>query len=138
MSLHNLHFIPAPLILGILWKTLHTRSITRKYVAALKKSACTEQGHCKSNSVYPSGTACVQCTACLCCPAPTFPSFPRAPVAVGVATMSTEEMLAAGMKGKGFAVLHTHLDHLWWVTARPWVKCATGLTCSLKSKSVPQ
>ncbi|KAF4803975.1 Eukaryotic translation initiation factor 2D [Turdus rufiventris] len=37
----------------------------------------------------------------------------RAPVAVGVATMSTEEMLAAGMKGKGFAVLHTHLDHLW-------------------------
>ncbi|KFV64827.1 Eukaryotic translation initiation factor 2D, partial [Dryobates pubescens] len=37
----------------------------------------------------------------------------RAPVAVGVATMSTAEMLAAGMKGKGFAVLHTYLDHLW-------------------------
>ncbi|XP_067388020.1 eukaryotic translation initiation factor 2D isoform X2 [Emydura macquarii macquarii] len=37
----------------------------------------------------------------------------RAPVAVGVATMSTAEMLAAGMKGKGFAVLHAHTDHLW-------------------------
>ncbi|XP_061310828.1 eukaryotic translation initiation factor 2D isoform X2 [Pezoporus flaviventris] len=37
----------------------------------------------------------------------------RAPVAVGVATMSTAEMLAAGMKGKGFAVLHTYMDHLW-------------------------
>lgn len=29
--------------------------------------------------------------------------------------MSTAEMLAAGMKGKGFAVLHTYMDHLWWV-----------------------
>ncbi|NXG20248.1 EIF2D factor, partial [Grallaria varia] len=37
----------------------------------------------------------------------------RAPVAVAVATMSTAEMLAAGMKGKGFAVLHTYLDQLW-------------------------
>ncbi|XP_019369563.1 PREDICTED: eukaryotic translation initiation factor 2D [Gavialis gangeticus] len=37
----------------------------------------------------------------------------RAPVAVGVATMSTAEMLAAGMKGKGFTVLHTYMDHLW-------------------------
>ncbi|PKU32229.1 eukaryotic translation initiation factor 2d [Limosa lapponica baueri] len=37
----------------------------------------------------------------------------RAPVAVAVATMATAEMLAAGMKGKGFAVLHTYLDHLW-------------------------
>ncbi|XP_071435039.1 eukaryotic translation initiation factor 2D isoform X2 [Pithys albifrons albifrons] len=37
----------------------------------------------------------------------------RAPVAVAVATMSTAEMLAGGMKGKGFAVLHTYLDHLW-------------------------
>ncbi|NXY88722.1 EIF2D factor, partial [Alcedo cyanopectus] len=37
----------------------------------------------------------------------------RAPVAVAVATMSTVEMLEAGMKGKGFAVLHTHMDHLW-------------------------
>ncbi|XP_074019419.1 eukaryotic translation initiation factor 2D isoform X2 [Numenius arquata] len=36
----------------------------------------------------------------------------RAPVAVAVATMATAEMLAAGMKGKGFAVLHTYLDHL--------------------------
>lgn len=58
-------------------------------------------------------------------------------MAVGVATMSTEEMLAAGMKGKGFAVLHTHLDHLWWVTASPWGKCATGLMCIVKSQSVP-
>ncbi|XP_010137793.1 PREDICTED: eukaryotic translation initiation factor 2D [Buceros rhinoceros silvestris] len=37
----------------------------------------------------------------------------RAPVAVAVATMSTAEMLAAGMKGKGFAVVHTYTDHLW-------------------------
>ncbi|NXX37989.1 EIF2D factor, partial [Tricholaema leucomelas] len=37
----------------------------------------------------------------------------RSPVAVGLATMSTAEMLAAGMKGKGFAVLHTYMDHLW-------------------------
>ncbi|NWI59173.1 EIF2D factor, partial [Calyptomena viridis] len=37
----------------------------------------------------------------------------RAPVAIAVATMSTAEMVAAGMKGKGFAVLHTYLDHLW-------------------------
>uniref|UniRef100_A0A8C3T1C2 Eukaryotic translation initiation factor 2D n=1 Tax=Chelydra serpentina TaxID=8475 RepID=A0A8C3T1C2_CHESE len=37
----------------------------------------------------------------------------RAPVAVGVATMSTAEMLAAGMKGKGFTVLHSYTDHLW-------------------------
>ncbi|KAF7253890.1 Eukaryotic translation initiation factor 2D [Varanus komodoensis] len=37
----------------------------------------------------------------------------RAPVAVGIATMSTAEMVAAGMKGKGFTVLHTYMDHLW-------------------------
>ncbi|NXJ12944.1 EIF2D factor, partial [Odontophorus gujanensis] len=37
----------------------------------------------------------------------------RAPVAVAAAAMSTAEMLAAGMKGKGFAVLHTYMDHLW-------------------------
>ncbi|XP_034623029.1 eukaryotic translation initiation factor 2D isoform X2 [Trachemys scripta elegans] len=37
----------------------------------------------------------------------------RAPVAVGVATMSTAEMLAARMKGKGFTVLHAYTDHLW-------------------------
>ncbi|XP_077190916.1 eukaryotic translation initiation factor 2D isoform X3 [Paroedura picta] len=37
----------------------------------------------------------------------------RAPVAVGVSTMSTVEMLAAGMKGKGFTVLHTYMDQLW-------------------------
>nr|XP_056701514.1 eukaryotic translation initiation factor 2D isoform X2 [Euleptes europaea] len=37
----------------------------------------------------------------------------RAPVAIGIATMSTKEMLAAGMKGKGFTVLHTYMDQLW-------------------------
>lgn len=37
----------------------------------------------------------------------------RAPVAIGIAIMSTAEMVAAGMKGKGFTVLHTYLDHLW-------------------------
>uniref|UniRef100_A0A7N4PUM3 Eukaryotic translation initiation factor 2D n=1 Tax=Sarcophilus harrisii TaxID=9305 RepID=A0A7N4PUM3_SARHA len=36
----------------------------------------------------------------------------RAPVAVGVAIMSTAEMLASGLKGRGFTVLHTYLDHL--------------------------
>uniref|UniRef100_A0A4X2L4L2 Eukaryotic translation initiation factor 2D n=1 Tax=Vombatus ursinus TaxID=29139 RepID=A0A4X2L4L2_VOMUR len=36
----------------------------------------------------------------------------RAPVAIGVATMSTVEMLASGLKGRGFTVLHTYLDHL--------------------------
>ncbi|XP_074078636.1 eukaryotic translation initiation factor 2D [Macrotis lagotis] len=37
----------------------------------------------------------------------------RVPVAIGVATMSTTEMLASGLKGRGFTVLHTYLDHLW-------------------------
>ncbi|XP_010611409.1 eukaryotic translation initiation factor 2D isoform X2 [Fukomys damarensis] len=37
----------------------------------------------------------------------------RAPVAIGVAAMSTAEMLAAGLKGRGFSVLHTYQDHLW-------------------------
>ncbi|XP_074165100.1 eukaryotic translation initiation factor 2D [Sminthopsis crassicaudata] len=37
----------------------------------------------------------------------------RAPVAIGVAIMSTAEMLASGLKGRGFTVLHTYLDHLW-------------------------
>ncbi|XP_029428819.1 eukaryotic translation initiation factor 2D [Rhinatrema bivittatum] len=37
----------------------------------------------------------------------------RAPIAVGVATMSTAEMLGAGMKGKGVTVLHTYTDQLW-------------------------
>ncbi|XP_028925268.1 eukaryotic translation initiation factor 2D isoform X1 [Ornithorhynchus anatinus] len=37
----------------------------------------------------------------------------RAPVAVAVAAMSTAEMLASGMKGRGLTVLHTYLDHLW-------------------------
>uniref|UniRef100_UPI00398E9CD0 eukaryotic translation initiation factor 2D isoform X2 n=1 Tax=Pristiophorus japonicus TaxID=55135 RepID=UPI00398E9CD0 len=37
----------------------------------------------------------------------------RAPVAIGLATMSTTEMLAAGMKGRGVSTLHTYLDQLW-------------------------
>ncbi|KAG8589263.1 hypothetical protein GDO81_006323 [Engystomops pustulosus] len=37
----------------------------------------------------------------------------RAPVAIGVATVSTREMLASGMKGKGFNILHTYKDQLW-------------------------
>ncbi|XP_063811240.1 eukaryotic translation initiation factor 2D [Pseudophryne corroboree] len=37
----------------------------------------------------------------------------RAPVAIGVATMSTREMKASGMKGKGFNILHTYRDQLW-------------------------
>lgn len=37
----------------------------------------------------------------------------RAPVALGVAALSTAEMLTAGLKGKGFSVLHTYQDHLW-------------------------
>ncbi|XP_051890752.1 eukaryotic translation initiation factor 2D isoform X2 [Pristis pectinata] len=37
----------------------------------------------------------------------------RAPVAIGLANMSTTEMLAAGMKGKGITTLHTYLDQLW-------------------------
>ncbi|XP_048081416.1 eukaryotic translation initiation factor 2D isoform X2 [Ursus arctos] len=37
----------------------------------------------------------------------------RAPVAIGVAAMSTAEMLTSGLKGRGFSVLHTYRDHLW-------------------------
>ncbi|XP_045439027.1 eukaryotic translation initiation factor 2D isoform X8 [Pipistrellus kuhlii] len=37
----------------------------------------------------------------------------RAPVAIGVAAMSTSEMLTSGLKGRGFSVLHTYEDHLW-------------------------
>lgn len=37
----------------------------------------------------------------------------RAPVAIGVAAMSTAEMLTSGLKGRGFSVLHTYQDHLW-------------------------
>lgn len=29
--------------------------------------------------------------------------------------MSTAEMLTSGLKGRGFSVLHTYQDHLWWV-----------------------
>ncbi|XP_006887995.1 PREDICTED: eukaryotic translation initiation factor 2D isoform X2 [Elephantulus edwardii] len=36
----------------------------------------------------------------------------RAPVAIGVAVMSTAEMLTAGLKGRGFSVRHTYQDHL--------------------------
>uniref|UniRef100_A0AAQ4NUA0 Eukaryotic translation initiation factor 2D n=1 Tax=Gasterosteus aculeatus aculeatus TaxID=481459 RepID=A0AAQ4NUA0_GASAC len=37
----------------------------------------------------------------------------RAPVAVGNAASSSEEMLSAGMKGRGVCVLHAYMDHLW-------------------------
>lgn len=37
----------------------------------------------------------------------------RAPVAIGVAAMSTSEMLTSGLKGRGFSVLHTYEDYLW-------------------------
>ncbi|XP_066117606.1 eukaryotic translation initiation factor 2D isoform X1 [Saccopteryx bilineata] len=37
----------------------------------------------------------------------------RAPVAIGVAAVSTSEMLTSGLKGRGFSVLHTYQDHLW-------------------------
>ncbi|KAM9212327.1 eukaryotic translation initiation factor 2D isoform 1-T1 [Dugong dugon] len=37
----------------------------------------------------------------------------RAPIAVGVAAMSTAEMLTSGLRGRGFSVLHTYQDHLW-------------------------
>uniref|UniRef100_A0A672HXE6 DM2 domain-containing protein n=1 Tax=Salarias fasciatus TaxID=181472 RepID=A0A672HXE6_SALFA len=37
----------------------------------------------------------------------------RAPVAVGTAAVSSEEMYSLGMKGRGVSVLHTYMDHLW-------------------------
>lgn len=37
----------------------------------------------------------------------------RAPVAVGTAAVSREEMYSLGMRGKGVSVLHTYMDHLW-------------------------
>ncbi|XP_041091899.1 eukaryotic translation initiation factor 2D-like isoform X3 [Polyodon spathula] len=37
----------------------------------------------------------------------------KAPVGIGTATMSTAEMLGAGMKGKGLSVFHTYMDQLW-------------------------
>ncbi|KAF3823148.1 hypothetical protein GH733_010584 [Mirounga leonina] len=37
----------------------------------------------------------------------------RAPVAIGVAAMSTAEMLTSSLKGRGFSMLHTYRDHLW-------------------------
>ncbi|XP_034866064.1 eukaryotic translation initiation factor 2D isoform X4 [Mirounga angustirostris] len=36
----------------------------------------------------------------------------RAPVAIGVAAMSTAEMLTSSLKGRGFSMLHTYRDHL--------------------------
>nr|XP_033773810.1 eukaryotic translation initiation factor 2D isoform X2 [Geotrypetes seraphini] len=52
----------------------------------------------------------------------------RAPVAVGIATMSTAEMLGAGMKGKGVAVLHTYTDQLWALGE----KCLLPIIASLE------
>ncbi|KAM8965342.1 eukaryotic translation initiation factor 2D-like [Sarcophilus harrisii] len=42
----------------------------------------------------------------------------RAPVAIAVAKMSSAEMLASDLKGKGFTVLHTYLDCLWHIGDR--------------------
>uniref|UniRef100_A0AAX7VB38 Eukaryotic translation initiation factor 2D n=1 Tax=Astatotilapia calliptera TaxID=8154 RepID=A0AAX7VB38_ASTCA len=37
----------------------------------------------------------------------------RAPVAVGTAAVSTEQMHCLGMKGRGVCILHTYMDYLW-------------------------
>ncbi|XP_008302855.1 eukaryotic translation initiation factor 2D [Stegastes partitus] len=37
----------------------------------------------------------------------------RAPVALGTAAVSSEEMHSLGMKGRGLCVLHTYMDYLW-------------------------
>ncbi|XP_032377817.1 eukaryotic translation initiation factor 2D [Etheostoma spectabile] len=37
----------------------------------------------------------------------------RAPVAVGTAAVSRDEMHSLGMKGRGVCVLHTYMDNLW-------------------------
>lgn len=37
----------------------------------------------------------------------------RAPVAVGIAAVSSTEMQGSGMKGRGVCVLHTYMDTLW-------------------------
>ncbi|KAK7812494.1 hypothetical protein U0070_020774 [Myodes glareolus] len=57
----------------------------------------------------------------------------RAPVAVGVAAMSTAQMLASGLKGKGFSVLHTYQDHLWVGEYRGY--CLVFLTSDFSRKS---
>ncbi|KAK2498626.1 hypothetical protein MC885_011613 [Smutsia gigantea] len=52
----------------------------------------------------------------------------RAPVAVGVAAMSTAQMLTSGLKGRGFSVLHTHQDHLWRSGDKSLPPCIAPLT----------
>ncbi|TSL97322.1 Eukaryotic translation initiation factor 2D [Bagarius yarrelli] len=42
-----------------------------------------------------------------------YPTGVVAPVAVGTAAVSSNEMRANGMKGKGVNVLHTYMDQLW-------------------------
>ena len=39
--------------------------------------------------------------------------FNSAPVAVGVSTMSSQEMFDCGMKGKGVIINHWYTDNLW-------------------------
>ncbi|XP_006834126.1 PREDICTED: eukaryotic translation initiation factor 2D isoform X1 [Chrysochloris asiatica] len=52
----------------------------------------------------------------------------RAPIAVGVAVMSTAEMLTSGLKGRGISVLHTYQDHLWKSGDKSSPPCIAPLT----------
>lgn len=72
-------------------------------------------------------------------PDPVSALLRRAPVAIGVAAMSTSEMLTSGLKGRGFSVLHTYQDHLWWVQyfssvlwKAVWVERAWGLDSEMR------
>ena len=50
------------------------------------------------------------------------PSF-RLLVGVAVSLMAHSEMLASGMRGKGFKVLHVLGDQLWYVLIRAGLFC---------------
>lgn len=60
---------------------------------------------------------------------------PRAPVAVGTAAVSTEQMHCLGMKGRGVCILHTYMDYLWWVafTLKHWIVLNLSLVALLIS-----
>uniref|UniRef100_A0A3Q0SZL7 Eukaryotic translation initiation factor 2D n=1 Tax=Amphilophus citrinellus TaxID=61819 RepID=A0A3Q0SZL7_AMPCI len=61
----------------------------------------------------------------------------RAPVAVGTAAVSTEEMHRMGMKGRGVCVLHTYKDYLWSCSVFTEIMDTLLLQCflhALKSK----
>uniref|UniRef100_A0A915EDZ7 Pre-PUA domain-containing protein n=1 Tax=Ditylenchus dipsaci TaxID=166011 RepID=A0A915EDZ7_9BILA len=57
------------------------------------------------------------------------------PIAVGKALMSSEQMLASGMKGRGVQVLHFYHDTLWEFGAKtslllsPWTPCRLRMSC---------